>query len=150
MGKGIPNPRWISKVQPKRGFVYCLVRLTWMAKSHRGPKTLQRTTLVVWKVDGVHLAQFLHRESGTVKCVHFLLSKCMGGEGTTGSGVFSQSGRCQTTGLCPHGPSDVPTGRVATWETGRGTKITRPEGPLPASLPFLPFVHQPLWTVQHF
>lgn len=54
--------RWVSTVQPQRGLIFCLVRLTWMVESHRGPNTLARTTLAVWRVDGVHLAQFLYRE----------------------------------------------------------------------------------------
>lgn len=55
--------------------------------------TLQRTTPVVWEADGGLLAKFLHSQGGTSTCARFLLSKCVGGEGTMGSGVFFRSTR---------------------------------------------------------
>lgn len=82
-------------------------------------------------------------------CVQFLLSNCVGREGTTGSGVFSWSAReGRATGHCLHGVSRVPTGPVAALDTGGWTRITRARGSSPSNL-FLPFIHQPLRRFQH-
>lgn len=101
----------VSKVQPEWGLVFCQAYLDGQVSPWPIPSRELR--LVVWKTGRAHLAKFLHRESRTMTCVQFLLSNGMGGEGTTGWEVFSQSTRGgQTTGRCLHGASRVPTGPV--------------------------------------
>lgn len=54
------------KVQPKWGSVFKSVSLARVRKSPLWPQTLQRMTLVAWEADRVHLAKFLHAQSGSI------------------------------------------------------------------------------------
>lgn len=48
------------------GVVFKSVSLARVRKSPLWPQTLQRMTLVAWEADRVHLAKFLHAQSGSI------------------------------------------------------------------------------------
>lgn len=110
------------------GAVFKSVSLARVLKSHPWPQILQRMTLVAWEADGVHLAKFLHAQSGSIECVWLLPSKCVWAlRESWGQECFlNPPGDAKPQGHCLHGPNGVPAGHPGNRAGGPSPSLCPP------------------------